>query len=86
MEAIAPWKNAGLTTARIHAQMGATNLNVGLDSDRLNWRVSLPRAGFKYRAALFAENLALWLAHLFLSSLHTCCYLPRPIGARANPA
>jgi hypothetical protein len=25
--------------------------------------VSLPRAGFKYRAALFPENLALWLAH-----------------------
>ena len=42
--------------------------------------MSLPRAGFKYRAALFPENLALWLAHQFRQLRDIRRDLPRPIA------
>jgi protein-S-isoprenylcysteine O-methyltransferase Ste14 len=74
--------------------MGATNSNVGLDCDRLDWRSIAARNGLQVQGCAVSENLALWLAHQLrqLSDVHSNA--PRLIlalslssyGDRTDPA
>jgi hypothetical protein len=87
-------KPPGSVAHRILAQMGATNSNVGLDCDRLDWRSIAARNGLQVQGCAVSENLALWLAHQLrqLSDVHSNA--PRLIlalslssyGDRTDPA